>query len=158
MSEGREQLQQAIEAWQKRHAAAVLAQREADIVLPFLRAAVEELDAFRKNGEQAEAVAVAPAIEPVTAPRLEPVAAERKATFSAHQPVVEPEPVELLETTSPFRGKNDEQVANGSGLAAAIGSDDAGADESDESISSAFGRKSIASLIQEAENKEEAAS
>jgi len=152
MSEGRNQLEQAIEAWQERHEVAVLAQREADIVLPFLRAAVEELHAFRKNGEQADGASQA--IEPLRAPQS--VNVERKPTFSAHRPEVELEPAEVNETPTPFRGKKNADEA-GNGLVATIAADQ-DAEESYESISSGFGRKSIATLIQEAGNKEEAAS
>ena len=152
MSEGRNQLEQAIEAWQKRHEVAVLAQREADIVLPFLRAAVEELDAFRKNGEQADGAA--PAIEPLRAPQF--VTVEHKPTFSAHRSEVAPESAEVNETPTPFGGKKNADEA-GNGLVATVAADQ-DAEESDESISSGFGRKSIAALIQGAENKEEAAS
>jgi hypothetical protein len=50
MSEGRSELERAIDVWEQRHAAAVRAKREAEVVMPFLRAAVEELDTFRADG------------------------------------------------------------------------------------------------------------
>ncbi len=208
MSEGRDQLQQAIEGWEKRYSAAVVAQREADIVLPFLRAAVEELDAFRKSGEHADAVV--PKSEPLSMPQpepvavsapvatepepvavesepvavelesvavesapvaveLEPVAVESEPVAVESAPVADesapvfaaPEPVspqldttDVIETTPTlFPGKTEDEAVGG--LAAAILSDET-EDQEDESISSAFGRKSIASLIEEAENKEAA--
>ncbi len=153
MSEGMEQLQQAIEGWESRYAAAVVAQHEADIVLPFLRAAVEELDAFRKNGQRKEEVA--PVAEVPRPPRPEFVAIVPDPVPSTPEPVAaEPEPVELITTSStPFRVDGDDEAVNG--LAATIRNDE-GSEQSDDSISSAFGRKSIASLIQEAENKEAA--
>ena len=168
MSEGRDQLQKAIEGWESRCAVALAAKHEADIVLPFLRAAVEELDAFRKNGQRVEAVApvaetprarrpefVAVVPDPVPS-TPEPVAVEPEPVAVEPEPVaVEPEPANIIETNpTPFSGDNDNEAVNGP--AAAIGSDE-GAEQSDDSISSAFGRKSIASLIEEAE-KEGAAS
>ncbi len=161
MSEGRDQLQKAIEGWESRCAVALAAKHEADIVLPFLRAAVEELDAFRKNGQRVEAVA--PVAETPRARRPEFVAVVPDPVPSTPEPVavepepvaVEPEPANIIETNpTPFSGDNDNEAVNGP--AAAIGSDE-GAEQSDDSISSAFGRKSIASLIEEAE-KEGAAS
>ena len=198
MSEGRDQLQQAIEGWEKRYSAAVVAQREADIVLPFLRAAVEELDAFRKSGEHADAVV--PKSEPLSMPQpepdavsapvatepepvavesepvavelesvavesepvaveLEPVAVESEPVADESAPVfAAPEPVspqldttDVIETTPTlFPGKTEDEAVGG--LAAAILSDET-EDQEDESISSAFGRKSIASLIEEAEKQ-----
>ena len=153
MSEGRDQLQKAIEGWESRCAVALAAKHEADIVLPFLRAAVEELDAFRKNGQRVEAVA--PVAETPRARRPEFVAVVPDPVPSTPEPVaVEPEPANIIETNpTPFSGDNDNEAVNGP--AAAIGSDE-GAEQSDDSISSAFGRKSIASLIQD--EKTEAAS
>ncbi len=161
MSEGMDQLQQAIEGWEKRYSAAVLAQREADIVLPFLRAAVEELDAFRKSGGNAETVA--PTSEPVSVPQPDPVAVpetvavdpEPMPVFAAPETAPAPlESVDVIETTpTPFPGMPNDGAATA--LAEAILSDDADEPDND-SISSAFGRKSIASLIEEAENKEAA--
>ena len=71
MSEGRHELEQAIEVWENRHAEAVRLKREAEVVMPFLRAAVEELDNFR--GEKAVA-APAETIEAPATP-AEPVPA-----------------------------------------------------------------------------------
>lgn len=65
MSEGRSELEKAIEVWEQRHVAAVQAKREAEVVMPFLRAAVEELDSFHAGNETVEAVAPEPASEPV---------------------------------------------------------------------------------------------
>ena len=146
MSEGRQQLQEAIEGWESRYAAAVVTQHDADIVLPFLRAAVEELDAFRKNGKSKERVA--PVAEVLRPSRPEFVAVAPDPVSST------PEPVDIIKTSStPFRVADDDEAVNG--LAAAIRNDE-GSGQSDDSISSAFGRKSIASLIQEAENEEAA--
>lgn len=73
MSEGRSELEKAIEVWERRHVAAVQAKREAEVVMPFLRAAVEELDSFHAGNQTAAAVAP----EPVT-PALEPLAFDGK--------------------------------------------------------------------------------
>jgi len=61
MSEGRSELEKAIEVWERRHVAAVQAKREAEVVMPFLRAAVEELDSFHAGNKTAAAVAPEPA-------------------------------------------------------------------------------------------------
>lgn len=64
MSEGRNELEQALDVWERRHAAAVRAKREAEVVIPFMRAAIEELDSFNANGgsdETAEIPVVAKA-------------------------------------------------------------------------------------------------
>ncbi len=153
MSEGREQLQQAIEGWESRHASAILAQHEADIVLPFLRAAVEELDAFRKNGQRAEGVA--PLAKALRAPRPESVAVAPELVATTFKPAaVESEAVDIIEARpTPFSGNNDDEAVNG---LPAADRDDEDSEQSDDSISSAFGRKSIASLIQD--EKTEAAS
>ncbi|NKB88873.1 MAG: hypothetical protein GKS06_11705 [Acidobacteria bacterium] len=71
MSEGRHELDKAIEVWEQRHAAAVRAKREAEVVMPFLRAAVEELDNFRgdkSEGAVAPAAVVAPPVPEAPAP------------------------------------------------------------------------------------------
>lgn len=60
MSEGRSELEKAIEVWEQRHVAAVQAKREAEVVMPFLRAAVEELDSFHAGNKTVEAVASEP--------------------------------------------------------------------------------------------------
>ena len=44
MSEGRNELEKAIEVWERRHVAAVQAKNEAEVVMPFLRAAIQDLD------------------------------------------------------------------------------------------------------------------
>ena len=56
MSEGRGELERAIEVWERRHVVAVQSKREAEVVLPFLRAAIEELDSFQA-GDSSAAVA-----------------------------------------------------------------------------------------------------
>lgn len=57
MSEGRNELEKAIDVWERRHVAAVQAKREAEVVMPFLRAAIEELDSFHAGNETVAAVA-----------------------------------------------------------------------------------------------------
>ena len=57
MSEGRNELEKAIEVWERRHVAAVQAKREAEVVMPFLRAAVEELDSFHAGNKTVPAAA-----------------------------------------------------------------------------------------------------
>ncbi len=70
MSEGRNELEQALDVWERRHAVAVRAKREAEVVIPFMRAAIEELDSFHANGEsddstESPAVAEMPKAEPI---------------------------------------------------------------------------------------------
>ncbi len=64
MSEGRSELEKAIEVWERRHVAAVQAKREAEVVMPFLRAAVEELDSFHAGNKTAAAVTPESAAQP----------------------------------------------------------------------------------------------
>ncbi len=68
MSEGRSELEKAIEVWERRHAAAVQAKREAEVVMPFLRAAVEELDSFHAGNPAVDAPVAAAPIVTETAP------------------------------------------------------------------------------------------
>ncbi len=69
MSEGRSELEKAIEVWERRHVTAVQAKREAEVVMPFLRAAVEELDSFHAGNKTAEAVSPEPA-SPASEPAM----------------------------------------------------------------------------------------
>jgi hypothetical protein len=101
MSEGRNELEKAIEVWERRHAAAVRAKREAEVVMPFLRAAVEELDSFNANDG---AVAVT---EPVRrapqAPQFAPIAAAtpEPAPFSVGFASADATETEANETEAP---------------------------------------------------------
>lgn len=79
MSEGRSELEKAIEVWERRHGAAVQAKREAEVVMPFLRAAVEELDSFHAGNKTVEAVAPEPA-----SPAPEPVIPTAPLTFDGN--------------------------------------------------------------------------
>ncbi len=58
MSEGRSELEKAIEVWERRHVAAVQAKNEAEVVMPFLRAAIEELDSFHAGNKTTAGAAV----------------------------------------------------------------------------------------------------
>lgn len=58
MSEGRNELEKAIEVWERRHVAAVQAKNEAEVVMPFLRAAIEELDSFHAGNKTVAGAAV----------------------------------------------------------------------------------------------------
>lgn len=58
MSEGRSELEKVIEVWERRHVAAVQAKNEAEVVMPFLRAAIEELDSFHAGNKTIAGAAV----------------------------------------------------------------------------------------------------
>ena len=83
MSEGRNELEQALDVWERRHAAAVRAKREAEVVIPFMRAAIEELDSFNANGESSDS-----AESPVVAemPKVEPVETVESSDFVDNTP------------------------------------------------------------------------
>jgi len=88
MSDGRNELERAINVWEKRYAAAVRAKREAEVVMPFLRAAVEELDSFHAGAERSAPVAPVgetPEAESTPPPAiLEDVAAEAPSPFDGN--------------------------------------------------------------------------
>ena len=92
MSEGRSELENALEVWERRHAAAVRAKCEAEVVMPFLRAAVEELDGFHAGDKGGAAVvpeSAAKAPGPVAVEKDSPPARGKKsgskAADSAHE-------------------------------------------------------------------------
>ncbi len=74
MGDGRIELEKAIEVWEKRHTAAVQAKREAEVVMPFLRAAVEELDSFREGNKTPVAVPFEAASHETASAGMEPAA------------------------------------------------------------------------------------
>ena len=129
MSDGRSELENAIEVWEQRHAAAVRAKREAEVVMPFLRAAVEELDSFHANA-------------PVAAPVETPVAA-------AMPPASEPGAAEASPFSVGFASSLDEAVDT------AVSDEPA---EAPTEFPHSFQRRAISSLMDEDEGDAEAAS
>ena len=116
MSEGRSELEKAIEVWERRHVAAVRAKREAEVVMPFLRAAIEELDSFHAGSTQAAAMAPEPsAQEPA------PVAFSSNS-FAPAEPNVAEEP----EMDAPTEFPN---VFQSRGIASLMNDEDEGSDD-----------------------------
>ena len=108
MSEGRSELEKAIEVWERRYGEAVQAKREAEVVMPFLRAAVEELDSFHAGATTTAAAAPEPA-----SPTPEPAPAAPQAfdgnfgsaaVVDADEELGDDAPTELPNVFPPRRG------------------------------------------------------
>ncbi len=133
MQEGRAELQKVILHYEKQRAEAMRAKQEAEIVLPFMRAALEELDAAvgqtgQSNTSKANSMRPALKIEPTSH------AASKVEVDSAPLPTPAPQPEPAL------------AVANGA--PGPVGVESAPSEPAP--AKPAFGRASIASLIEEA--------
>jgi hypothetical protein len=116
MSEGRSELEKAIEVWERRHVAAVQAKREAEVVMPFLRAAVEELDSFHAGNQTAAAVTPEPVAQ-------EPAPVAFSGNFAPVQPEAVEEPANL---EAPTEFPN---VFQSRGIASLMTDEDEGSDD-----------------------------
>lgn len=158
MNEGRAELQRVILQYEKQRAEAIRAKQEAEIVLPFMRAALEELDAAlgqSENGEVMERVhsqvqsgkarasqlsAPAPAAAPVRP-------APRQEVQRVHEPHPAPEPqrpagLTLMNNVETFEEEQEEAEAPPQTAAKpAFGG---------------FNRSSIASLLDDADKQAKA--
>ena len=116
MSEGRSELEKAIEVWERRHVAAVQAKREAEVVMPFLRAAVEELDSFHAGSQTAAAVTPEPVAQ-------EPAPIAFSSNLSPAQPDAAEEPVDV---DAPTEFPN---IFQSRGIASLMTDEDEGSDD-----------------------------
>lgn len=105
MSEGRSELEKAIEVWERRHGEAVQVKREAEVVMPFLRAAVEELDSFHARATTSAAAAPEPASSTPAPVPAAPSAFDGNfgaaAVVDAHEEAGDAAPTELPKVFQP---------------------------------------------------------
>lgn len=151
MNEGRAELQRVILQYEKQRAEAIRAKQEAEIVLPFMRAALEELDAAlgqRENGEVMDRVHSQVQSGKARASQMVADAAPVKVAQAA-QPQPAPEPqrpagLTLMNSVEAFEEDNEdveEQPVQQPAAKAAFGG---------------FNRSSIASLLDDAEKQTKA--
>lgn len=138
MNEGRAELQRVILQYEKQRAEAIRSKQEAEIVLPFVRAAMEELAAALGQSESSEtkrvqaehvaerSAAKAAAFQPQERPRRSGTAVF--GVSESHEPVAADPDFDELDV--------DEEIA------------------APMQASGGFGRASIASLIEDAKKKE----
>jgi hypothetical protein len=154
MNEGRAELQRVILQYEKQRAEAVRSRQECEIVLPFMRAALEELDAALGQSENGEVMERVQSQVRNGKARSQQVQAENLAAPVAEAPVAEA-PVFAAPAAAPERPafsvmdntESEPEVAE-----AAPAADDAPA----EAAFPSFNRASIASLIDQAGKEEKA--
>ena len=156
MNEGRAELQRVILQYEKQRAEAIRSKQECEIVLPFMRAALEELDAALGQSENGEVMERVQSQVRSGKARSQQVQAEHVAA-AAHS---EPEPAAAPEPQRPsFAVMNntvEEEAEAHAEPEVQANADDDHEQEGAKPAFPSFNRASIASLIDEAGKQEKA--
>ena len=155
MNEGRAELQRVILQYEKQRAEAIRSKQECEIVLPFMRAALEELDAALGQSENGEVMERVQSQVRSGKARSQQVQAERVAQAAPAAPAIEaPEPVAAPEPQRPSFSVMNNTVDEEPEVEASA--NDSEAQEATKPAFPSFNRASIASLIDEAGKQEKA--
>lgn len=165
MNEGRAELQRVILQYEKQRAEAIRSKQECEIVLPFMRAALEELDAALGQSENGEVMERVQSQVRSGKARSQQVQAERAAEVAPEapafrapqpeQPRVEPRPERPNFSVMNNSVEHEEEEPRVEQEAEVVAEADEDVEESRPAFPS-FNRASIASLIDEAGKQEKA--
>jgi len=165
MNEGRAELQRVILQYEKQRAEAIRSKQECEIVLPFMRAALEELDAALGQSENGEVMERVQSQVRSGKARSQQVQAENVVQAAPAAPVMTspeptPEPQRPSFSVMDNTVAEEDEAAEESQVEAEVeaSADDNDSDEHEEAKPAfpSFNRASIASLIDEAGKQEKA--